>query len=237
MTISRWFPPKSRRGALISPLQLQRRLGWEPPEFRRAWEVLRGIEGWRYRQDLVLLYLLARDLEDPGVTVEIGSYKGLATTALAFGIRDGRHEKVHTVDPHTGDRQALEAGDLGQRSSEEDLKRSIATAGVDDVVVAYTTTSDELAARWDDTQVRLLFVDGWHSYDAVSSDLHNWVPLLTPAGAVLVDDYYNYAEVAQAVDDARDVLPPRGTRAGRMHLASHRPLPAAVRRYLGIPWG
>ena len=237
MTISRWFPPKSGRGALISRLQLQRRLGWEPPEFGHVWKLLCGIEGWRYRQDLVLLYLLARDLEDPGVTVEIGSYKGLATSALAFGIRDGRREKVHTVDPHTGDRQALEAGDLAQRSSEEDLMRSIATTGLEDVVVAHTATSDELFSRWDAGPIRLLFVDGWHSYDAVSSDLRNWVPLLTPAGAVLVDDYYNYAEVAQAVDDARDVLPPRGMRAGRMHLASHRPLPPAVRRYLRIPWG
>jgi MMP 1-O-methyltransferase len=236
VAIPRWFPPRSRCGALISRLQLQRRLGWEPPEFRRAWEVLRGIEGWRYRQDLAVLYLLARELEDPGVTVEIGSYKGLATTALAFGVRHGRHDRVHTVDPHTGDRQALEAAGLDQLSSKEDFERNVALAGIDDVVVAYTATSDELAAGWDGTQVRLLFVDGWHSYDAVSSDLHNWAPLVTAHGAVLVDDYYNYPGVAQAVDDAADVLPPRRMRAGRMYLACH-VLPSIVAQYLRIPWG
>jgi len=232
-----WFPAGSRRCALNTRLEWQRRLGWEPTEFRRAWEALKAIEGWRYRQDLVLLYLLARDLAGPGVTVEIGSYKGLSTAALAFGARDGGHEKVHTVDPHTGDRQALETAGVERLLSQEDFQRNIAGAGIADIVVAYTMTSDELAARWTGTPIRFLLVDGWHSYDAVRSDLLNWVPLVTARGAVLVDDYANYPEVAQAVDDSGDVLPLRRVRAGRMHLSSDAPLPPAVQRFLRLPWG
>lgn len=232
-----WFPAGSRRCALNTRLEWQRRLRWEPTEFRRAWEALKAIEGWRYRQDLVLLYLLARDLAGPGVTVEIGSYKGLSTAALAFGARDGGHEKVHTVDPHTGDRQALETAGVERLLSQEDFQRNIAGAGIADIVVAYTMTSDELAARWTGTPIRFLFVDGWHSYDAVRSDLRNWVPLVTARGAVLIDDYANYPEVAQAVDDSGDALPLRRVRAGRMHLSSNAPLPPAVQRFLRLPWG
>jgi predicted O-methyltransferase YrrM len=232
-----WFPAGSRRCAFNTRLQWQRRLGWEPREFRRGWDALKTIEGWRYRQDLVLLYLLARDLSGPGVTLEIGSYKGLGTAVLAFGARDGGHEKVHTVDPHTGDRQALETAGVERLPSQEDFHRNIAAAGIADIVVAYTMTSDELAARWMGTTIRFLFVDGWHSYDAVRSDLRNWVPLVTACGGVLVDDYANYPEVAQAVDDSGDALPPRRVRAGRMHLSSNGPLPPAVQRFLRLPWG
>jgi predicted O-methyltransferase YrrM len=232
-----WFPASSRRGAFNTRLQWQRWLGWEPSEFRQAWDALEAIEGWRYRQDLVLLYLLARDLAGPGVTLEIGSYKGLGTAALAYGAREGGHEDVHTVDPHTGDRQALETAGVERLASQEDFHRNIAEAGIADIVVAYAVTSEELAARWTGTPIRFLFVDGWHSYDAVRSDLLNWVPLVTASGAVLVDDYANYPEVAQAVDDSSDLLPPRQVRAGRMHLSSSNPLPPAVQRFLRIPWG
>jgi predicted O-methyltransferase YrrM len=231
------FPPATRRGALNTKLQWQRWLGWEPKEFKHLAPTLSRIEGWRYRQDLVLLYLLARDLLSGGVTLEIGSYKGLATTTLAFGAREGGHDRVHTVDPHTGDLQALEAAGADRLPSEEDFNRNLARSGIAEHVVSYTATSDELAARWDGGPIRLLFIDGWHSYAAVNSDLHNWVPLVVPSGVIVVDDYYNYPEVARAVEDAGDLLPARRVRAGRMQLASHQPLPSAVTRYLRVPWG
>lgn len=222
---------------LNTRVEWQRRLGLEPPEFTHlANEILCQIEGWRFRQDLGLIYLLARDVPGPGVVLEIGSYKGLATTALAYGAKHGHHEGVHTVDPHTGDRQDLEAGGH-QGSSEEDFQRNMRLAGLADEIVSYTMTSDELSKHWSGERIRVLFVDGWHSYEAVTSDIRNWVPLLTPQGVVVIDDYRNYDDVRRAVDDARNELPGRQRRAGRMWLASHAPLPDAVERFLRIPWG
>jgi predicted O-methyltransferase YrrM len=224
--------------AVNTRLQWQRVLGWEPAEFRRiARTHLSQIEGWRYRQDLALLYLLARDVPGPGVILEIGSFKGLATVALAYGARHGGHERVHTVDPHTGDRQDLEARAVDALSSETDFRRNLERAGVAGEVVAYTMTSDELSTLWSAGPVRVLFVDGWHSYDAVASDLRNWVPRLAPEGVVVVDDYMNYDDVRAAVDAAADILPPQVVRAGRMRLAHRQALPPTVRRFLRLPWG
>jgi predicted O-methyltransferase YrrM len=241
MTLAyRILPPRSLRGSAFSRLQLQRRLGWEPPEFTGLADnlLLTGrIEGWSYRQDLALLYQLARDLPGPGLTVEIGSHKGMSTIALAHGVRDGGHEPVHTVDPHTGDRQALEWSGLEEIHSEDEFKRNILEARVGDVVVGYTMTSNQLAEQWEGQQIRLLFIDGWHSYDAVTDDIRNWVPLLTPTGVVVVDDYYNYDDVRAAVDDAREILPPVQRRAGRMRLAHRALLPEPIARNLKIPWG
>jgi MMP 1-O-methyltransferase len=234
------LPPRSLRGAAFSRLQLQRRLGWEPREFTELADrvLLTGrIEGWSYRQDLALLYLLARHVPGGGVTLEIGSYKGMSTIALAYGARHSSHELVHTVDPHTGDRQALEWSGAEEIRSEEDFKRNIREAGVEEAVAAYTMTSNELAERWPGEPIRVLFIDGWHGYDAVTDDIRNWAPLVTPTGVVVVDDFYNYDEVQAATTDARDLLPPLQRRAGRMRLAHRAPLPEPVDRYLRIPWG
>jgi predicted O-methyltransferase YrrM len=215
--------------------QLHRRLGLEPPELATLAGGLllaEEIPGWRFRQDLALLYLLARDIPGPGTVLEIGSYQGLATTALALGARAAHRGKVHTVDPHTGDRFAEASA---PPSSEEILRDNLRRAGVDQDVVTYSMTSSELAKRWDAGEVRLLFVDGWHSYDAVRCDISDWVPRLTADGVVLVDDYLNYPEVRAAVDDSRALLPDRVKTAGRMRIA-YRRLPGSVARYLRIPW-
>jgi predicted O-methyltransferase YrrM len=236
----RLIPPRSLRGSAFSRLQLQRRLGWEPREFTELADglLLTGrIGGWSYRQDLALLYQLAAQVPGDGVVVEIGSHKGMSTITLAKGVEHGGDGPVHTVDPHTGDRQALEWGGVDEILSEQDFKRNISEAGLEDSVIGYTTTSNALAEQWTGKPIRLLFIDGWHSYDAVTDDIRNWAPLLTKRGVVVIDDYYNYDEVRSAVDDQRDLLPPRQRRAGRMRLAHSEPLPDSIERYLRIPWG
>lgn len=211
--------------------------GLEPDGFAALHSsTLRGIEGWRYRQDLALLFALARDLPGDGVTLEIGSFKGLATTALAMGCHLGGRAGVHTVDPHTGDRQDLDARGIDERPSLEDFRMNIAAAGVDHLVTSHVMTSDDLSLCWDAGGIRLLFVDGWHSYDAVRSDLANWVPRCDPGSVVVVDDYRNYPEVAQAVDDSVE-LPAVRERAGRMIVAHGGELPHSARRMLRLPWG
>lgn len=99
-TTNRWV---RRLGSAIARLNLHRLLQLEPPEFEdHHHERLRHIEGWQYRQDLALLYLLARDIRGSEAVLEIGSYRGLSTTALALGVRDAvTTTPLHAVDPHT----------------------------------------------------------------------------------------------------------------------------------------
>jgi len=231
---------RTRIGAAVRSAK-RRLLCPEPREFRRlADEILMSgaIEGWRLREDLALLYLLARDLPGDELVLEIGSYKGLATTALAYGALHGRRRTpVHTVDPHTGDRMVLESLGVEQIPSLDDFRRNMTQGGVEDIVVAHVMRSSELAKIWPGERLRLLFVDGWHSYDAVRADLDNWLPLLSPRGAVVIDDYANFDEVRAAVDDSWEQLPPHRWKVGWMILASGEPLPAAVERHLRVPWG
>lgn len=226
-------------GSLLARAELQRRLGLEPAGFdAHHRNVLRHIEGWRYRQDLALLYLLARDVPGDENILEIGSYRGLSTTALALGLRDGRRPgRLHAVDPHTGDRQDLETQGVALIPSEQQFRSNLERAGVADLVTAHVMTSDALAEDWDGSPLRVLFIDGWHSYDAVARDIENWVPRLSGRGAVLIDDVWNYDEVRSAVRDRRAMLPPHRHRTGRMLLAHHGELSADTRRLLRLPWG
>lgn len=235
-TTNRWV---RRAGSAIARLDLHRLLRLEPPEFGDHHDQrLRHIEGWRYRQDLALLYSLARDVPGNEAVLEIGSYRGLSTTALALGIRDRpTTTDLHAVDPHTGDRQDLEQSGLGLKPSEAEFRRNIDQAGVADLVTTHVMTSDELADRWDRPPLRVLFIDGWHSYDAVRSDIANFAPLVTASGVVLIDDHLNYEEVRRAVRDSAALLPPHEERAGRMWLGHGGSLPPAVWRLLKVPWG
>lgn len=226
-------------GSALARADLHRRLGREPDGFGELFEThLSKIEGWRYRQDLALLFALARDVDVPGCVMEIGSFKGLATTALAFGSREAAvGGGVHTVDPHTGDKQDLEWSGEDVKPSERDFRRNIRAAGIEDLVTAYVMTSDELSDEWSAGDIRVLFIDGWHGYEAVASDIANWVPRLTAGGVVVIDDYLNYEDVRRAVDESPLLADLDGRRAGRMWIGSDRDLPESARRMLALQWG
>jgi hypothetical protein len=44
-----------------------------------------------------------------------------------------------------------------------------------------------------------LFIDGWHSYEAVLEDGRDWIPHLTERGIVVFDDASRYPPVTRAV--------------------------------------
>src|ERR1700722_20931863 len=58
-----------------------------------------------------LLYSLARDV-DAGVIVEVGSYRGRSTVALALGSRAGHGAPVFAIEPHESFHGPL-GGDFG----------------------------------------------------------------------------------------------------------------------------
>src|SRR5688572_27206260 len=53
-------------------------------------------EGWLNQVEMQILYSLAR--RGNGPVLEIGSWLGRSTTAIAAGIRDGGHRAFDTVD-------------------------------------------------------------------------------------------------------------------------------------------
>ncbi len=160
------------------------------------------ITGWLSPRQGARLFDLARATRARGEVVEIGSAFGRSTVALALGTRVRGGGKVYAIDPHTGGSGLVEQyGPLAQTfSSRGPLLQNIVRFDLQDVVVPIPLASDAAAAVWPDQPIRLLFIDGWHGYDACRHDILAWGRWVSPGGVMVIHDY-DWAEVRRAVDD------------------------------------
>ncbi len=132
-----------------------------------------------------------------GPVVEIGSYCGRSTVWLGAAAR-AAGRTVFTVDHHRGSEE-MQAGwehhhaDLvgadGRMDSLPELRRTLAGAGLEDLVVAVVGASATVAAHWS-TPVALLFVDGGHGTEPAHADYDGWVPAIAPGGSLALHDVF-----------------------------------------------
>jgi predicted O-methyltransferase YrrM len=173
-----------------------------------------AVEGWMSPDELEVLYALAARAPGDGAVVEIGTYRGRATVALALGAGDGGGSPVYTFDPHlpfVGPRGGV-FGPVDQAS----LYANLATAGVGERVFVVSLDSRAVARVWPGGPVGLLFIDGDHNAEAVWDDFWSWRPHL-PVGATVAFDDVDHDGVATTVDSLLAVgcLVPEG-RVGKV---------------------
>ncbi len=153
-----------------------------PPAVRLALSA----EGQVNPSECRLLYELAAAVpRDGGAIVEIGSYRGRSTIALALGARDGARPVVHAVDPH-----APHIGVMGGVYGPTDggaMAANLRRCGVARDVRCLATSSLEAAASWHGP-IGLLWIDGDHRLDAVAADVAAWTPFLRPDGVLALHD-------------------------------------------------
>ena len=146
------------------------------------------------------LFVVLAELE-PAHIVEIGSYLGRSTVFFAKSLEVlGLDGTVTAVDPHTGDRQHLENLGVTTLTSFEMFQSHLSVTQVTERVRPIVASSHDAAAGWDEP-IDFLFIDGWHSYDAVMEDGHDWIPHLSERGVVVFDDASRYRDVSRAIDD------------------------------------
>lgn len=166
--------------------------------FDSIWRVVDYVPGWFHEGSAAVIYSLMRS-QPPDTVVEIGSYLGRSTVFLALALRDlNPGGRVVAIDPHTGDRQQLEALTVDHLPTYDLFRQHCRAAGVEDLVEAHVATSLDVASAWSQP-VDLLYLDGWHSYEAVVADGEAWLPHLSESGVVVFDDYAAYAEVRKAI--------------------------------------
>jgi hypothetical protein len=134
--------------------------------FRRR----RKLEGMIGDLEAELLTRLASEVEE-GCIVEIGSWRGMSTIALAKGAR----VPVYAIEPHEEF-----VGVLGGHFGPADrlaFFENLLTAGVVERVRLVNLSSEVVAPGWN-LPVGLLWVDGDHRYEAVKRDFECWEPHL-----------------------------------------------------------
>jgi predicted O-methyltransferase YrrM len=182
--------PSQQRRANMDQILDRLRIAVDCLEFMQLLDRVRGflnpVEGYA-------LMTMARLGPGLGEIVEIGSFMGKSTCWLATGTKQVLREKVTAVDHFEGSPEhqkgaAMETPDIVEKGSTLDaFKANIKAVGVDDYVDTIVASSEEAAKHWT-KPIRLLFIDGDHSYEAARKDFELWSPFVIQGGLVLFHD-------------------------------------------------
>lgn len=158
-----------------------------------AMDKLAKIEGWLTESEGAALYSLARNAKHP--IVEIGSWRGRSTTALALGSMDGQSVAVYAVDSFVG------VDGSGIPCSPEVLRKNLDQSGINGLVKIIAASSEEAAPNLPN-DVGLLFIDGGHEYETIMRDFELHLPRVVHGGKVAIHDVCdNEPGVVRAVDE------------------------------------
>jgi predicted O-methyltransferase YrrM len=178
------------------------------------------------------LALAAAAAPAAGVILEIGSFKGKSTVGLASVARRFGLERPVAVDPHTAP-AATDPDLAGQASSWDAFMATLRAAGLSDGVAAHRAYSRDLAGTWS-RPLRLLWIDGDHTYAGALEDFRLFAPHLAPGGIIAVHDVLNAFEgpIRVFVEEvlARDAFGPAGV-CGSIGWAQFRPADGVAYRH------
>jgi predicted O-methyltransferase YrrM len=160
-------------------------------------ELVTQVKGFMPPDEGTALHAAALAYLGTGVAVEIGTYCGKSTVYLGHAASvTGGH--LITVDHHRGSEEhqvgweyhdATLVGADGRFDTLPALRRTLADAGLEDVVTPLVARSVD-AARWWRHPIDLLFIDGGHTTAAATADLNGWAPWVRPGGALAIHDVF-----------------------------------------------
>jgi len=160
-------------------------------EYLQYAERFKDVPGYLFDTEGWLLLRLAEHGPGQGAVVEIGSFMGRSTCWLAAGaVRAGR-EKVFAIDTFQG--SAEHQGDehigrlLAQGKLFDVFRENLRKHDLLDQVTPLVGGSQEIVRTWD-APIRLLFIDGDHSYEGVARDFIAWERHVVPGGVVALHD-------------------------------------------------
>jgi predicted O-methyltransferase YrrM len=161
------------------PVGFQQRLG-------EIFDRIRAVDGWLSDREVECLAVLAASPTASGEILEIGTFRGRSTIVLsmAAGLSDSNH--LVAVDPFILEGSKPE-DNSGQPSARDLLEANLQKAGVSDRVEFHETYSQALGETWD-RPIRLLWIDGDHSYEGAKADFDTFAPFLVEAGIIAFHD-------------------------------------------------
>ena len=121
-----------------------------------------------------------------GDILEIGSFKGKSTIILAKAAKAAGHEKIYACDP-----LSLSCSTDPTDAVKEELPKifynNLQTYGVREQVEFFQMRSDQLAETWD-KPLKILWIDGDHTYTGVMNDITLFEKHLKPGAIVCFHD-------------------------------------------------
>jgi MMP 1-O-methyltransferase len=166
-----------------------------PMELRRAAEAAKG---FMPAAEGLALYETALEYGTRGPILEVGSYCGKSAIYLGAAAR-ATGSLVVTVDHHRGSEEnqagweyhdpTLVDSATGRMDTLPTFRATIASAGLEDHVIAVVGTSRTVAGLWG-TPLGMLFIDGGHAEDLAQADYDGWAPHVMSGGALAFHDIF-----------------------------------------------
>lgn len=168
--------------------------------------LLEGVEGHLTGRESRLLAFFGAVPTAEGEVLEIGSFKGKSTIVLAKAATLAGERRIVAVDPLTSPSET--DPDLrGAASGWDDFKANLERAGVTDAVEFHQEFSSGLAAKWPaGRKLRLLWIDGDHTYRGAKTDFDLYRPHLAPGAVIAFHDALHQIDGPIRVI-AEDILP------------------------------
>jgi predicted O-methyltransferase YrrM len=178
-------------------------------EFLNTVQGIKTVPGWLHDVEGFTLATLAafdRHEDTTGHVVEVGSFKGRSSCWLATGLKrriqlfpttppaPPQSPRVFAVDHFTGSPEHQPGGtypdpDIAEHGSTlPAFTANINRLGLGDMIEPVPQASLKAAAEWSRGPIRLLFIDGDHSYEASKADYEAWRPHMTPGGLIAFHD-------------------------------------------------
>lgn len=151
-----------------------------------AWQQARAVPGFLTEAEARFLALAAACTPAQGVIVEIGAFKGRSTVALASASARYGTGPVVSIDPHTSP-SSTDPGLPAGTSSLADFQAALRSAGLTGQVEVHPSFSSDVARQWA-RPIRLLWIDGDHTYAGAMQDFDLFAPYLAEGGVVAMHD-------------------------------------------------
>lgn len=162
------------------------------------------VQGWFSPSDKEVYDLALNTYGSESIFVEIGSFKGRSSVAMAVDIlNSGKSIKFYCIDTWNGSAehqagQPFEDKDVVDGSLYDIFLRNIEP--IKDFIIPIRKSSIEASHDFLDNSVSFLFLDASHDYDSVKNDLNAWKSKMKN-GSILSGHDWSWGSVQRAVNE------------------------------------
>lgn len=152
----------------------------EAVKYETIQAAVEAIEGFMVPGQEEYLFNKVKSLPEDAVIVEIGSYKGRSTVAMAYACL-GTSRKIYCIDTWDGN-----DSDFFEKNFFDIWQQNIESNNLSEYVVALRGYSNEILIRWKELTgkdaIDFIFIDGSHQYADVLNDFYCSFPLVKDGG-------------------------------------------------------
>lgn len=156
------------------------------------------VKGFLAPEEAEALYRHARVQSELGPCLEIGSYCGKSSIYLGAACKEAGGV-LFAVDHHRGSEENQPGWEYHDAELWDDVagamdtlptfRRNLRRAELEDTVIPVVGRSAIIARYWQ-TPLSFLFIDGGHTMEHALNDLRGWTPHLQPGGILAIHDVF-----------------------------------------------